>query len=297
VTFTPLSRLVWSLGNPDAPELSFNGVDDAGVKWVCEDPVGWNGLAPELEVEQAAADGGFYGHGRWPSRVLTIRGAFRGCGGHEVLDAAEERLRDAVEHVTTDQLLSVTETVPKQVTVRLTGECLVDPVKRNPQVRTFSFVLTAADPYKYAAGAGGLVTVGPIKLAQPTGGSGLEFPAATPLDFGTTRAVGNWRETVNRGRVPAFPVTTITGPALRPRLRNVTTGQVIGLGVSLGAGQEAVIDHARRTVRIGGASRNRARTVESTFWALARRRNEVRFEADDYSPDAEASLTYRPRWR
>jgi hypothetical protein len=305
MTFTPRSQLVWSLGPWEAPELSLNGTDDDGIEWTCERPVGWDALAPDLPVEEGADDGGWFGPGRWPTRVLTLRGAFRRIRVGADLDAAEDRLRNAVERVTADQLLTVSEPVPKQVTVRQSGACEVLPVTNSPRVRTFSVVLTAADPRKYLAGSAGLLRV-PLALAPPVF-EGLSFPAEFPASFGSVPVTLNRQVVTNPGRVRSAARLTISGPPLvagapapppvtGPQVANATTGEYFGLD-TLAAGSTAVIDCGARTVRIDGVSRLSARARGSRWLGLVRGPNDLRFLAEDYAAGAVATVEFRPAWR
>lgn len=296
VPFVPMSDRVWTLGDPDSPDLWFNGTDPYGVEWVITDPKGWYGSAPvELGLEDRASDGAWFGRGAYKPRVVEVSGAFRGCS-RAAVEEAELRLQDALDpHV--DTLLAVTEDPPKQLTVRPSAEVLCDPVARNPRVRTFSFVLTAADPFKYAAGAAGLQTV-PLTLLSPDSVPGRTFPAQFPRDFGGASAdVGGRRVVTNAGRLPVAPVLTIQGPVEVPTLTNATTGQDFTLDVQLYAGDVAVVDMGQRTVRINGVSRFSSRGARSAFWQLTRGDNDLRFTSPTYSATARALVSFRPRWK
>lgn len=181
MTFTPLASQVWGLGPIANPDLIFNGVDDAGVRWVMPTPEGWNTTTADTPVMEAGGDGGWFAPGRLKPRVLTLTGAFSAPPGAE--QWAETRLRAALAHFREDQILwcGPQMLVPAlQVTVRLTGELHIDPQPGNPRVRTFSAVLTAADPLKYAAGPGGPGTFG-IAQASPWDVPGYTQPGVRRL--------------------------------------------------------------------------------------------------------------------
>jgi hypothetical protein len=201
-----------------------------------------------------------------------------------------------VEVLDADQTLWVTEDPPKQAYVRQSGPSLVDPVLRNPRVRRFSVVLTAADPNKYAAGVTGVTRVD-LALAAP-GFAGAVFPAVFPWSFGSVTAALNRAVVVNPGRVTVPAVLTMTGPTpTRPRLVNATTGAQFTLTGALGAGSTAVIDCGLETVTIDGVPRLNARAPGSQFWGVVRGANDLRFLADDYAAGAIASVSFRPAWR
>jgi hypothetical protein len=299
MVFTARAGKVWRIGDFDNPDFSFNGVDEAGVEWLLPDPVGWHRTAPvELGLEDKPRDGAWFGRGAFRSRVLECRGVFRACrGGIQTLDDAGERLRDLFDPGTST-LLSVTEAVPKQLTVRPSAEVIADPAAGQVRARRFSFVLTAADPFKYAAGAAGLVEAG-FALADPAGLSGYTYPLDHPMTTaGGGAGISTWQQTVvNIGRLPAVPTVRFIGPAVRPALTNVTTGDRFVLNRTLPAGVEAVVNVGVRSITIGGSSDYAAGSgTGSTFWALAAGPNDVRFTADAYAAGL-AYLRWRPRWK
>lgn len=300
--FTPRSARFWTLGDPDAPELGFNGIDPFGIEWAIEDPKGWSSSPPvNLGLEDKPTDGAWFGRGAYRSRVVEISGVFRAlCGGPgtvDLLDDAAERLQAALDPQI-DTLLAVTERIPKQLTVRPSAEVIVDPVLYQPRARIFSFVLTAADPFKYAAGDLGEAEE-EFKLLDPASVPGMIHDVVHPLDHGgiDLNTLG-WQKTVqNVGNVPALPILRIVGPVAYPTLTNATTGQAFTLDRVLGPGVEAVVDMELRTVRIGGSSDFSAKTPSSSFWAIAKKANDLRFTASTYEPLARAYLSWRPRWK
>ena len=303
MTFQPASALVWSLGEFDSPDLSFNGYDDAGVEWICEHPAAWDKVSAEVPSEDLPGDGSRPGPGRYKERVINLRGAFR--GDPSLLEAAEWRLRDALERVRSDQTLSVTEPVPKSVTVRLTGDFTVDYFNR--RTRTFSAVLTAHDPLKYAAGAGGLEVV-QFVLRNPADEGGVVFPVTFPMQFSGGQPDVSRQVVDNIGRVPVQPLLKFTGQASGPRLVRVSgggddgrpvviDGSYYGVTGELPANLSAEADLSTRSLLIDGASRISRRYPGSTHWSLASGRNDLRFVADAYSATATAQLSYRPAWR
>jgi hypothetical protein len=230
--------------------------------------------------------------------VLECRGRVPGLPRwHPDLDDAGERLRDLFDPGTST-LLSVTEAVPKQLTVRPSAEVITDPAAGQVRARRFSFVLTAADPFKYAAGAAGLMEVG-FALADPAGLDGYTYPLDHPMiTTGGIAVASTWQQTVtNIGRLPAVPTVRFIGPAVRPALTNVTTGDRFVLNRTLPAGVEAVVSMGVRSITIGGSSDYAAGSgTGSTFWALAAGPNDIRFTADAYAAGV-AFLRWRPRWK
>jgi len=296
--FVPTSSRTWSLGAFDAPDLSFNGRDGYGVEWIIRDPAGWYRSPPvELGLEDKPTDGAWFGRGAYRPRVVEISGAFRVCsGGIDALEETAERLQDCL-HPSVDTLLSVTERIPKQLTVRPSSEVSIDPVPGQTRARTFSFVVTAADPFKYAAGIAGLESV-PMVLRDPSTVRGATHPMTHPLDHGGVAPTLGGRAAVdNIGKLPIAPRVLIDGPVPSPTISNVTTGQAFTLARDLRQGEQAVIDMDLRTVRINGVSSYRSKAPRSRFWALAKGVNDLRFEAGAYNPAARARIEFRPRWK
>jgi hypothetical protein len=295
VTFAPGGRVTWGLGPAyEAPVLQLNGVDEFGIEWVVENVDGWRTTNASLPIEEGAGDGGWFGIGRRPSKTLTMTGGFRPvrCGAD--MDDAEDRFRDAVEVLDRDVLLWREDgTQPKQMAVRQAGPCIVDP-HRGTRARTFSVVLGAADPYKYAAGLAGIRTI-TRRLVAPVFG-GLTFPARSPWNFGGAAGL---EPDYNPGRAPSRDtVFTLTGPTPpNPRLLNRTTGQTFALRFPLADGQKVVVDCAAETVTVDGVSQLSARAYGAEFWAVQPGDNDVRFLADSYNGVGLATVTYRPAWR
>jgi hypothetical protein len=161
-------------------------------------------------------------------------------------------------------------------------------------------VLTAADPFKYAAGAAGETEL-PFAMLDPAGLPGFAHPLEHPMQAtgGGAGSTDPWQRTVtNIGKLPAVPVVRFVGPVVRPALTNVTTGQRFVLNRTLATDVEALVSMGIRSVVIGGSSDYAAGTGSgSTFWTLAKGDNDVRFTADAFSATAHAYLRWRPRWK
>jgi hypothetical protein len=299
VTFTPRAAVLWGLGSYDDPDLTFQGIDDFGVEWVLGMPDGWKRTSAETPVLEGGGDGGWAGTVRRRVKPLTLRGAFRSCRADADLDAAEDRLRAALEnYTTTDTLLWRGGAQPVQMGVRLSGDLDVDEY-RNRQVRTFTAVVTADDPYKYAAGAAGLLAV---SIAAPTTTrAGVTFPVDFShggVDFGGG-AGSTGRVTVINPGLPTWPVVTFTTPTDTldtPTLRHVGLGQSEGLARLLYANDRAVFDNRARTVRLNDVSVFGQRIPGNAFFQLQTGANDLYFSAKVYNSAATVTVAYRPRW-
>lgn len=293
--FTPAHQLVWGFGDPDDPELLMNGRDQYGVEWYV-DVKGWKGSAEvDLPADEKPGDGVWLGPGKRRPRILEFRGMMRACSS-SLLDDAEERLADAVEHLTEDTYVTVSEPVPKQMAVRQSSKLDIITYRGQRRAREFSFNMTAADPLKYAAGAAGLQRV-EMTLRDPAAVGGARHPMRHPLNHGGARRPGGQRTVINEGRVAVPPVVEIRGPAPIPRLINASTGEFFGMPTILGVDDRAVIDMGAQTVHINGVSRFNIRLATSAFWTLRRGSNDLRFAATDFNPAARAFVSWRPAWK
>jgi len=300
VIFHPLGPVVWGLGDYDDPELQFGGTDSDGTTWSIR-VEGWNRTSVATPVIEGGGDGGWFAPGRRRPKVMTLTGAFRACS-ELYLDVAEQRLRAALERFATDQTLwrsapyapGTEVRLGKQMAVRLTGDLDVDPVRLNPKVRTFSAVVTAADPLKYAAGADGLITY-PFALPQNADADGVTFPLTFPLDFGGVEPGGR-HTVINWGTVPVLPRVVYTGPVDTPRLQHLGIPAAEGVNYALLPGEELVVDHATGLVSSGTRSLFSQKIAGNEFWPLLPGSNDVVFTANAYNADARAALTFRPAW-
>lgn len=133
-------------------------------------------------------------------------------------------------------------------------------------------------------------TVSTLTVTLPQSG-GVTFPITFPITFGASS--GGTGTATNNGTAEAYPTITLTGPAINPTIYNETTGERIGLTLTLGASDSVVIDMARRTVLQGGSTnRMGAITTGSSFWALSPGDNLIRFAADSYDTGT-ANLSFR----
>lgn len=95
------------------------------------------------------------------------------------------------------------------------------------------------------------------------------------------------------------PIITLEGEFDNPILTNVTTGKFFALdGVSVGTGESLVIDMKNRTVVLegesGSESLNAYRTIDSSWWSLARGTNDIGIEVDiESGTTVTGEITYR----
>lgn len=237
---TQIGAIPVTLGN-----LPLSAVDDAGVTWLHTDLKGWSspGLRAELQPRQAD-------HGAWASpvyldaRPITITGMIA-APTTAARDAAVEQLIAAAS--LTDTVLTVEDSIPKQATVRRSGEVLVELL--GLYGATYSLIVTAPDPRRYST------VLQSQSTALPSTSGGLSVPLSTPLSISTTTVSGSIT-LVHEGTIGTRPVFTVTGPVTNPTITvQYPDGTVRALlySSSLEAGDELVIDTDLHSVVLNGA--------------------------------------------
>ncbi|MFJ5176723.1 hypothetical protein ACIP68_23160 [Streptomyces griseoviridis] len=271
-------------------DITFGVVDDSGVHWHCAEDDGWAGPDVRMEVSQREAD-----HGAWSApaylaeRVITLAGkAF--CPSQDVADDAFERLLAAAS--LTDTLLTVQETIPKQVTVRRSGKPLLK--RLTATVLEFSLQLTAADPRRYAV----TEQVGTTPLPSSTGG--LTPPLTPPLVSDAVTVAGQINAS-NEGSIDTRPVFTIAGPAVSPQiLTQMPDGSVrfLNYGDTLYDGDVLVIDTDAKTCVLNGNVSRRRFLSTPTGWPVIPARSAVAFQfrATYYNSGALLTARWRSAW-
>lgn len=106
--------------------------------------------------------------------------------------------------------------------------------------------LFCPDPRIYDDAAQGAVLT-------PGAGSGRTYNRVYPLLYNSATGSSSATATfTNAGNVTVFPTFTLTGSMVTPIINNVTTGQVVKVNYSLGAGDVMIIDPEARSVVLNG---------------------------------------------
>lgn len=103
----------------------------------------------------------------------------------------------------------------------------------------------------------------------------------------------------NDGNVEAWPVWTIGGPGSSPILRNLTTGDMLSLPVTLLAGESVTIDTrpgAKTVTKQDGTSLFGSLASPPALWPLAQGSNSIRIEMSGATSVSSVTLTWRRRW-
>jgi len=179
----------------------------------------------------------------------------------------------------------------KQLTVRRSGQIEL-PSETNASGPHFRFLvpLTAYDPLKYATTLDINATTG------VAGGSvgGLVAPVKLPAIFAIAAGQANQLNVIDSGSYATKPVTTITGPLPTGwHWDNTTTGDTLGLDITLGVSDVLVLDHAAETASLNGASISAA--IVGAWWPIVPGPNVLKLFGD-YDSRAGVTVTGRSAW-
>ena len=90
-------------------------------------------------------------------------------------------------------------------------------------------------------------------------------PNATGMSFGGGAGAPNL--ITNDGWTTTYPVITITGPAINPKVTNVTAGAFLLIDQTLGTGDTLILNTDYRTVTLNGINRRAILNNSSTWFA------------------------------
>ncbi|MFF2954339.1 hypothetical protein ACFVVU_23715 [Kitasatospora sp. NPDC057965] len=271
--------------------LRLGVVDAAGVAWrvAAGRLPGWDGPSVRSQYTDREAD-----HGAWAgptyagARVITVAGTVV-APDLSALDAAVEQLLAAAAFE--DTLLVVGETIPKQTTVRRSGEPLIE--YETDRIARYSVLLTSADPWRYST----VLQSGP-PVGLPVAGTGISVPLTVPVTIPAGAAAGSIVLT-NAGSAPARPAFTVRGPTAGGFTILVTTGTTIRqltYADSLLAGEQLVIDTDRHTVILGGAVSRRRYLSGQWPQVPAGQTATVTWSCPTYHSAAQLTASLRSAW-
>lgn len=210
------------------------GVDLSGLQWTYKDLSGWWESAPMRDrmVDRPAADGALDAAPLRSPRVITLTGWTRGASRSALAPVA-----DTLASLVGPDLGTFTVQDPdlgsRSVQCRLTGTPQVDASNLGVGLLRWMLMFKAPDHRKY----GPSVT---RSTGLRTSGTGLAFPVASPMDFGTTGSGGSVGF-ANTGTAPTEPVFTVSGALSQGfQITWVETGQ--HLTYSYPVGSDIVID-------------------------------------------------------
>lgn len=169
---------------------------------------------------------------------------------------------------------------------RLIGEVIrADVPMDNPRHSTFAIDFLAHSRFIESYSAASL-TINPLTRG------GFILPVVLPISF--AEGSGGEGSATNNGDEPAYPIITLDGPLTNPRLENVTTGAFMALTLTIGVGEQVVIDMGERTIVQGGVTnRMSTKSSDSSFWALPAGLSEIRLTTGVAGEGGQAVLSWR----
>ncbi len=259
--------------------------DTAGVEWWVEELDGWDLSTPEHEVtERTGADGAWIDAGRYPSRVVTVRGAYK-----QNQDEARRILSRILATARRQGTITVTEL---DGSVRQSGYVArASKLERvGKSVAPRWEVTLVCDAFKYGATLN-TVTVSASTATVATEGRTYDktydvvyFTAGQTEERPSTAVVA--------GDTRVWPVIRFNGPTVNPEIELTSTGQIVAATITLGPGDYLEIDTAGPSALLNGsAPRLGAVTTDTEFFALAPGANPLRFASSD--PAATAVVMWR----
>lgn len=158
-----------------------------------------------------------------------------------------------------------------------------------PSIQQVLIVFTAPDPFWQSTS---------ISTYTFTQGQPAMFFPFFPLRLSASQVFSE-QVINNPGDVEAYPEWVITGPGDSITLRNQTTGKILQLdpSVSLGSGEQIVIDTKRRTIKKNDGTNLFPYLVFGTeLWTLRRGLNTITVEMGNTNTNSSVQLSIRPRY-
>lgn len=151
-------------------------------------------------------------------------------------------------------------------------------------------VFRAFDPFWYA---------GTADVFNFAGGTAIGFFPIFPMNLSQSQIFGNVAA-VNDGDVEAWPIWYITGPANAPIiLRNLGTGNLISLNISLMAGEGLTIDTrpgSKSVIKTDGSNLYSALSTNSYLWPIPPGESNLSIEMAGTTLNSLASLQFTKRY-
>lgn len=277
----------YAFGDPAAPLLVLNGVDAAGVMWVCDEPAGWAAPSSVTPVDRKQyGDGGYAGQSYFEERVLKFTGSFAAPSN----DAAREARRQLRAAMYADRVAGVLYThldetpTTKSLTLLPVGE---PTIAIQDRWGDFEFTMVAADPLKLGPAG----TYGPGRLPSSSGEGGIPMPLTFPFGWSGGAVSGQTVVKVpNVGDLAANAIYRINGPVPAPTVQ-MSTGEQVLILPDLATNDVAVIDTAAGLLTINGAARLDAFGAGSTFPMIPVGGCEVRLRSRSGGADPAAGIT------
>lgn len=290
--------IAYELLGPDGTRVVFNDPTDTDFCGYLDAETGIQGLLDTGAVrgsmeDLVEGDGGIAVDTYLARRTGTLEGILWPDPDPSSVNSRESRLKRAT------RALRGTDWAYLRWTQDGRGVQTQLPVRRQEKVaitarrpKRFQVSLETPNAFVEAAAESSQVIV-PGNLGGETG---FSSPLTSPLT--SVYNVAGSVYVTNVGDAPAWPRFRIDGPVTNPRIRNETTGQELRLTYTLIAGEYLIVDTKDATIKLAGtADRYSAYDfVNSTWWQLQPRSNDIRFLPFAYSSGAQLTVLWRHTW-
>jgi hypothetical protein len=122
-----------------------------------------------------------------------------------------------------------------------------------------------------------------------------ETPGANPFETGMFFGGGAGAPNLitNDGWTTTYPIITIQGPAINPKVTNVTAGAFLLIDATIGSADELVLNTDLRTVTLNGVSRRALLNNSSTWFAAPPGTSYYTFTATGTDGNTNCVVTWR----
>jgi hypothetical protein len=116
-------------------------------------------------------------------------------------------------------------------------------------------------------------------------------PDNTGMSYGSGSTSANL--ITNDGWTTTYPIITIQGPAINPKVTNVTAGDFLLVDTTIGTADELVLNTDLRTVTLNGVSRRALLNNSSTWFAAPPGTSYYTFTATGTDGNTNCVVTWR----
>lgn len=273
----------------DIAEITLNGVSLG---------CGENGLALLTEIQGlsiptirsssgnfSGRDGGYLSSQFFGTREIVIDGV---AWGNTALES-EQNFARLLKAIPIRQLLPMYIRVASGQTY-LAHVSVMDfkYALNNDMLHKFQMTLLSPSPNLYIANPDDENDGWNSEVLEPVTGGGYITPFVLPVEWDDSSQITIIDNTTTS---IAYPQIILNGMFVNPIIRNLTTGEQIGLNITTTAGDVVVIDISDRTITLNGGSILPSMT--GTWWGLVQGVNNIELSVDSMAPDADGELRYR----
>jgi hypothetical protein len=232
----------YTLTGPDGTTAVFNDPSDPNYVGMLTEVTGLD--SPDVREsadDLVEMDGGIHGDFFYGRRPVVLNGIVLNPSSASARNLRLDLLSRASDAMRGDAVLTWTPSgsVPQYIRVRRQQPLRISGAWQ----KTFQVPLVAADPRIYSSS----LNTSTVVTSPSATSAGRTYPKVYPIAYSAAAPLGQLLVT-NAGTSSTFPVLRIYGPGNNPKVYNFTTGKLIALTYSLGAGDWLTVDTLNRTV-------------------------------------------------